>query len=198
MKPKEWVLPAVTVISLSGGFLAGKIVGVPGITCQTELNPLQALSIVVTIYIAVAFGVVLSRRDKVSDVEKQLVIGKLAKIEGALQDVRGLVLDGNLGVNAAVAFRKQFTAVFLCVWDEGKLCRCKGGPSMESCEGKIAEIHRMMTTQTICDDETVTSPDVSVKDKKMVYSAPMITKLDSQFGALSNDIFALQIRVNSM
>ncbi|MBU8921514.1 MAG: hypothetical protein KOO63_06820 [Bacteroidales bacterium] len=197
--PTNLIVYALLILgSAGGGFIIGRLFEVPGITCQTTLDPMQGFSIALTMGLAAFFGVILSRKDKKADLSKELTMGRLAKLDDMLEDFETMIVDDSLTYHLASTFRKRVHGTLECVWTEGKLAENSKIPEFGAFETAIGEIHHDMTWVDIREQVENQVSDVVVQENMMIFSSSRMSLLLTKIGRLRNLLFSLQHKVNWM
>lgn len=192
-----WIVLSGGVIFLIG-FLIGKIFDIPGITIDTKLNPLHALSILVTLLIAIFISVLFQKNKDINNTANSIVIKRIDKIIEILDSLNELILDGSIETGKAPSISKRVYSSLKCVFASLTENNINISVDFKTVEDKNRKIKDLLTNTPALSDSSITlvSPPIKVEEKKYIYNADRISEIEKEIEDLKNDLFKAQLEVN--
>ena len=89
------------------GFIVSKAFDVPGITIDTNINPLHALSIIVTLLIALLITVYFQTNKEVNNVANGIIIKRIDKIIDIIDSLHDSIIEENITTSSAPSTVKR-------------------------------------------------------------------------------------------
>jgi hypothetical protein len=192
-KNKLWII--LCVVTFVIGFLVAKMVSVPYLSMQKEINPLHALSIITTLFIAILVSIVYDREKEKQKNVKQLIINRICNAF-ELSDNLYLKLIEQIEIITVSSSLKRINMIIECVH---KLCE-RGDVQIKFEKSlfleKVKSIRDLMTSTPVIGDDIVTAvPQISVEKNSVKYSKGRIAEIEVQIDQLKNLFLELQITV---
>lgn len=187
-----WIL-LITVFLI--GVIFGIFVDIPGITIDTKINPLHALSILVTLFIAVSISVVFQKNKDINNTANSIIIKRIDKIIEILDSLNELILEESIETTKGNSIPKRIHSSLKCVFDSLIENTINISIKFETIEEKHRKIKDLLTNTPAKTDST-DSPPVKVENEKYVYNATRVSEISKNIEDLKNDLFKTQLEIN--
>jgi hypothetical protein len=177
------------------GILLGKIIDIPGITIDTKINPLHALSILVTFLIALLITVYFQTNKEINNAANSIIIKRIDKVIEILDILNELILDGSIEILKAPSITKRVYSSLNCIFQSIKENNINVTVDFKTVEDRSRKIKDLLT-DTPAKIDTDTVAPIHIADNKYVYSSARVSELERQIEDLKNDLFRAQLEIN--
>lgn len=179
------------------GMFIGKWFEVPYITIDPKINLLHGLSLLSTLFIALAITLVFDTQKKRDSTLKEIMIKRIDKLVHALDDLQNEVSTGKVGLQFAVAFPKRLLGSVKYIWGAFLLNHIKVRVEEKNIVTTVRELRQLLTT-TPTQAEKLLKNDLAVVDEDfLVYGAPRIAQIIAVIETLKNEFFSVQLSINA-
>lgn len=190
------ILKSLTWVSLfSIGFITGKLFDIPVFTMDTNINPLQALSILVTLLVALLISVYFQRNKDINNSANLIIIKRIDKVVDILDMLSELVLEGSIHLEKAPSISKRVYSSLKCIHQ----CVNDNSIDVSVTWDSIENKHRLikdLLTNTPAHTSEEQSPPIKVENGKYVYNLSRISEIEKNIEDLKNSIFKTQLEIN--
>lgn len=179
------------------GFLIGKMVSVPNLSFETNINPLHGVSILVTLFIALLLSIFFDTNKSKVIGQKEIMIKRMDKILEMIDGLQNHVLAGKVDVQFGIAFTKRFNGATSYIWAS----LATQGVRVKLAQGDIESVARqlkdLLTNTPAYNDDAQGAPPIRVVDKSFEYSPARIAELIANLEDLKNKLFQTQLEINA-
>ena len=113
-KQLRWFGHAVIYLALIAiGLLIGKIITVPGITCSKELNPLEGVSILFSLFALIYVALILDKHKEVKKNQRELIFKRIDDLDRCVDSTR--LVDNRINFKEAVSCLKKINRLSMYV-----------------------------------------------------------------------------------
>ncbi len=197
LKTKEnklW-LSALLITTLFIGFIIGKFVEVPGFIVDKNINLLHALSIFVTLFIALLISVFFQKNKDINNSANEIIINRIHKIVDILDSLHDTILEGHIEVFRAPSISKRIYSSLKCVFQSINDCSISVSVDFPTLEQKYRLMKDLLTNTPAQIDEGTSTP-VKVENGKYIYSDGRISEIEQNIEELKNILFSTQLEIN--
>lgn len=183
----------ITIFSL--GFIASKIVDVPGITIETNINPLHLLSIIVTLFIALLITVYFQTHKEVNSSRNEILIKRIDSITDNIDSFYDTISTGIIPIELAPSTVKRIYQSLKYTWENFNAEGVSVSIEFNIIEKKTRIINNLLTnTPAIASNDPV--PPVSTAENNYLYNTARIAEIEKHIDDLKNNLFKVQLDVN--
>lgn len=183
------------IIIFSLGFTLGKIINVPGITIETNINPLHLLSIIVTLFIALLITVYFQTHKEVNSSRNTILIKRIDSITDNISSFYETISTGIIPIELAPSTVKRIHQSLKCTWENFNTEEVSVSIEFKIIEKKTRIINHLLTnTPAIASNDPV--PPVSVVKNSYLYNTARIAEIEKHIDDLKNNLFKVQLDVN--
>jgi Ca2+/Na+ antiporter len=197
MKLKKFLYFVLALTLIAVGIFIGKWIGVPYITIDPSINLLHGLSLLITLFIALAITLVFDTQKKRDSTQKEIMIKRIDRIVDTLDDLQKDVSTGKVGLQFAFAFPKRLIVSIRYVWDAFKLHDITVSVEVNNVVATVCELRRLLTTTPNKAEQSVRNDLALVDNDFLVYGAPGITLMITAIETLKNELFKAQLDINA-
>lgn len=196
MKNKVLIGQILTgVVLLIIGILIGKLCFIPGVTMGREINPVHALSILVSLLIACILAIWIDRHKEKNKTEKSLVIKRIDDSILILETIHEKLLSHSIGVVEVASLLKRLSMQINCLKKlvcTHSICR---PDQFEKCINEISDFKALITSTPAVEEEPGIEPAVRAVDNIYHYSKNRIIEIETKVEILKNYTLELQMEV---
>lgn len=165
----------------------------PDITIDTKLNPLHALSILVTLLVAFLVTVVFQTKKELNNSQNSIIVKRVDKVIELLDDLSDQVESGNVAVNLAPSITKRAHTSLNYIWNAFPEYNIIVTTGFDAVQNEARKIKDLLTTSPV--SESAGQP-VKIEDGKYVYNEPRIAEITFHIENLKNILFKTQLEIN--
>lgn len=195
MKINSILFGSVIMSVFVSGFIVGTCYYVPGIKFTNELNPLDALSIIVTIIIAVIvamyFDVVKERRKAIQDI----TVTRINDINSLVNIFQEKVSRREIHYVEATSTLKRINTslqlIFKVIGDKNITVNF----TITEFQDVIKNINRLATDAFVVQCEI--DPEIKIENNTVKYSAARAAEIETKVEVIKNKVFELQVALCS-
>jgi hypothetical protein len=189
---KSWIL--LCFISCIIGILVGKILFIPGISIQHEINPVHALSVISTLFVAIVVSILFTQEKDKNKGKKEIVLNRVCAGFEICDSLHGRIIDNKIDHSHAVSVFKRIAIVTKCVFYACKTI----GLTITMNEAKFNEqakrLKDLMTNTPIIPDD-LTTPPIKITKGIIEYNSNRIAEIETELEKLRNMFLELQIDI---
>jgi len=186
-------------ISLVIAFIFGKIINVPGVTLDTELNPFHALSPLVTLVIALVLSIYVQRSRDINGSASDLTIKRVDKIIDLLDDLQESVSATNriLTTNAN-AFPKRIGSGLKSTLSSLHENNIPVSVEYSELEIIIRDLREVLTLTPVQNDENKgKDKPIYVENGYTHYNSSKVSEVNKLVDDLRDMLFKIQLDINN-
>lgn len=179
------------------GLLVGKLLSLPeDIVIDRNINPVHALSIFVTFFIAISVTVFFQTKKEINNTENEIIIKRVDKIIEIIDRLYDSVCSGKIAVLQAPALVKSIHSSSKYIWEN-----CFGDQAInvsvefDSIELLTRKINDLLTN-TPANNVDEEKPPVKVIENKYEYNDARIAEIGKYIEDLKDAFFKVQLDVN--
>lgn len=178
------------------GFLIGRLTVFPAeILIETNVNAVHALSIFVTLFIALLITVFFQTKKEMNNIENELIINRINKITEIIECLQDSVGTGIVPVNQAIAQVKRIHSSSKYIWD---ICfndqNIAVTMDFKTVEHELRTLKVLLTLTPVIDSEK--TPPIKAVNNQFEYSHARIAEIEKNIEDLKNILFKIQLEVN--
>jgi len=193
---KNWILLSILIcISVFAGFLIAKMLTIPGLTVDTKINPLHALSIITSIFVAILVTIYFNRENDKLQRSKQLIIGRISAAFEVCDNLHCKIVDGQVDYATVVSGLKRINIICNCIYNLSARVNIKISIAKANYEAKIKAINALMTDTPIVGTEPTAQEPIKIENGIIKYSKERISEVETQIDQLKNTILELQVEL---
>jgi hypothetical protein len=177
------------------GFILGKLIEVPFITIEKNINPLHALSILVTLLVALVISVFFQKNKDINNTANDIIIKRVDKIVDMLDILNESILEGSIEVIKAPAISKRIYSSLKCVNQSLIDYSISISATFDSIEQKHRLIKDLLTNTPAHNGNDAPMP-VKVENEKYVYTSARISEIERNIEDLKNSLYKTQLEIN--
>lgn len=189
------VLLVVVVI----GFTLGRIFSVPGIEIDKQLNPIDILSIGVTIILTYFVSKILDKEKAISQFEKDLINKRFFELDELVNTTKAQVLSRSIPLPTATSFIKRFSLTLqnICSVIE-KIGLDYNKEQKEKLFINIRDLRNALTDTPFVNEDDLqnTNVPISVRDSIIQYNTNTVATIENKFEELKTNLFLFQLDFN--
>jgi len=178
------------------GFLIGKMVAVPELTIDTKINPLHALSILVTLIVALVISLFFEREKEKNRVAISLIIKRIDKAAEMIDSLYLSVMENQIKQNSAYSLPKRIHNSLKCVWDMFGQYNMNVEVEFSELEVILREVKSLMTNTPINGGSSGEHPPIKVEDNNIIYSDARVAEIGIYIEKIQNKLYKTQHEVN--
>jgi len=183
----------ITIFSL--GFIVSKIIDVPGITIESNINPLHLLSIIITLFIALLITVYFQTNKEVNNSRNGILIKRIDNITDNIDLFYEIISTGTIPIELAPSTVKRIHQSLKYTWNNFEEEGVVVSIELKTIETITRMINNLLTnTPAIALDDPM--PPISIDKNKYVYNAARISEIEKYIDDLKNNLFKIQLDVN--
>lgn len=191
---KLWIgLLYVTIFSI--GFITGKLVQIPGFVVDKNINILHALSIFVTLLVALSISVFFQKNKDINNSANEIIINRIDKIVEILDSLNEAVLEGRIGVLKAPSMSKRIYSSLKCVFKSIEDYSIPISFDFSFIENKHRIMKDLLTSTPAHNNEENSMP-VKVEDDNYIYNSARISEIEKNIEEFKNILFGVQLEIN--
>jgi hypothetical protein len=183
------------IVLFSIGILVGKICFFPGVTMGREINPVHAMSILVSLLIACILAIWIDRHKEKNKTEKSLVIKRIDDSIIILESIHEKVLTKSIGVVEAASLLKRLAMQIGCLKKLVAVRDICNPEKFDKCISDISELKDLLTSTPAAEELPSGEATVRASDGIYYYSKNRISEIETKVEILKNDTFELQMEV---
>ncbi|MCP5275421.1 MAG: hypothetical protein H6936_11370 [Burkholderiales bacterium] len=179
------------------GFFVGKLfILSEEVVIDKNINPVHALSIFVTLFIAILITVFFQTKKEINNTENEIIIKRIDKIIEIIDCLHDSVCSGKVAISQAPALVKRIHNSSKYIWDS-----CFSDQAInvsikfELIEAETRKINDLLTN-TPANHTNVEKPPVQVVDNNYEYNDLRIVEIEKHIEDLKNKLFKIQLEVN--
>ncbi len=180
------------------GFLAGKLIFIPGISVQKEINPLHFISIVSTLFMAIVISVLIDKERRINDVEKKLIIDKLQAIWNETEELEKLVNSKQVLHCEVISLIKRIRSATSFVEKALKTIGKSPCSSIQQLKTYCKQLSDLATNTVATDPQKPIPEEVKIDNGYVFYSQNRVAEIEACIGTLGNELFQSQINTNRL
>jgi hypothetical protein len=188
------------LVVFSIGITIGKLFNWGYFELSKEVNIIDALTLFVTIGVAIYVAKILEKEVQDVRIEKELYIAKITEIESILKDFEILVEEKDSSYNKINnrinSCRMKKGSIFNTIKENLKQIKTKDFDSFEKeITDGINSLKRLLTETPAVKE---TNPAISVKKDIVTYSPNRIIEINTEINSISENLFKIKVRINNL
>ena len=188
------------LVILSIGMTIGKLLNWGYFELSKEVNIVDALTLFVTIGVAIYIAKILEKEVQDVRIEKELYIAKITEIESILKDFEILVEEKDSSYNKINnrinSCRMKKGSIFNTIKENLKQVKTKDFDNFEKgITDGINSLKRLLTETPAVAEE---NPAISVKKDIVTYSSNRIIEINTEINSISDNLFKIKVRINNL
>ena len=200
MKKGIVIKSVIYIVIFSIGITIGKLLDWGYFELVKEISIIEALTLFITIGLAVYVAKILEKEVQDVRIEKELYITKIAELEGILNDFEVLLEEKEIiysKINSRIhSCRIKKNSIFGNIKDNLKQLRTNDVNSFETeITEKINSLKRLLTETPAVPS---TKPELSVKKGIASYSANRMIEIYTEINAINENLFKIKVQINSL
>ena len=193
---KVYFFGLLVFIAIVIGFLAGKMYDVPGLTLDRKINPLHALSIIVTVFIAIVISIFFEKEKEKNKVIKEIIIRRIDKTIDLTESLIDLVATGKIRSEVVPGYPKRIHSSLKCSWSSFENNKIKTVVDFSELELIIRELKNLLTNTPINASGSLADAPISAKNGYFLYNEARVSEVSVELEKLKNMLFKAQLDVN--
>lgn len=179
------------------GITVGKLFSLPKeIVIDNNINPMHALSILVTLLIAILITVFFQTRKEINNTENEIIIKRIDKIVEIIDCLHDSVCSGKVAVSQAPALVKRIYNSSKYIWESSFDDQTINiSIKLDSIETETRKINDLLTNTPAINTD-IQKPPVKVVEDKYEYNDARIVEIEQHLEELKNKLFQAQLEVN--
>lgn len=175
------------------GYISNEFTTIPGLAFSNELDPLDALSILLSFIIVIYLSVIFERFKEGNRLKKDIVIKKCEDFFNYLDRIHSEISQSSVEINKITNGTKRiyesFESLCMLIKSAGFYCEAFNADFMR----EHREL-RILATYTSAAPST-TDPEIRVQNGAFIYSTSRINEITSTFDRLGAIIMSEQLRI---
>ncbi len=181
---------------LSGliGFIIGKIVFIPGISVQHEINPVHLISVISPIFVAVVISIIFAKeRDNIKEI-KGLILQRSCSVLDICESVHQYILNRQIAFSTAVSLLKKLSINTKCIFATCKETKIQLSKSESDLINQIKNINNLMTNTPVGPEDESVQP-VRVEENIIHYEKNRVSEIELDLDKLQSMVLSLQVDI---
>ena len=197
---KKIISTIVYVLVLSIGITIGKLLNWGYFELSKEVSIIDALTLFVTIGVAIYVAKILEKEVQDVRIEKELYIAKITEIESILKDFEILVEEKDSSYNRINnrinSCRMKKGSIFNTIKEKFRQVKTKDfDRSEKEITDGINSLKRLLTETPAVKE---TNPAISVKKDIVTYSPNRIIEIYTEINFINENLFKMKVRINNL
>jgi hypothetical protein len=189
---KSWIF--LCLLSCAVGILVGKILFIPGISIQREINPVHALSIISTLFVAIVISILFAQEKDKNKGRKEIVLNRVCAGLEICDSLFGKINDNKIEHSQAVSIFKRIGIVTKCVFYACNKIELKLTMNEDKFNEQAKRVKDLMTNTPII-PENVNTPPIKTTKGIVEYNSNRIAEIETELEKLRNMFLELQIDI---
>jgi len=179
------------------GFFVGNLYNLPGeIVIDKNINAVHALSIFVTLFIAILITIFYQTKKEINNTENEIIIKRIDKIIEIIECLHDSVCSGKVAVSQAPALVKRIYNASKYIWESSFSDQTINvSIKFELIESETRKINDLLTN-TPANNTKDENPPVKVVESNYEYNDSRIVEIEKHIEDLKNKLFKIQLEVN--
>ncbi len=194
-KVNNIIYVSLSALLVTIGFVLGKIILIPGVSIQREINPVHLLSILVAVLMGILASIVFTTHKQKKDDEKRLLISRIETLYSIADQLFSKVNEQKKNLFEINSINKRMRSLL------GIITHATEQTSINSSQVERAtlistELTSLTTETKAVDPVCGQVADVVVEDNIVSYSEKRKSELESKIQQFQNALFLLQLEIN--
>lgn len=185
-----WILLAIVAIFLAGYFVS-VCFNVPEIMFENELNPLDALSILVTIILAVIIALHFDVHKEQRKNIQEIVSSRIRELQELIDKLQDKVSENDLSFYEVASIIKRINSSLMVVFNAIERGRLNVRIDKTEYQKIINDIKKLATDTSPVPPGT--EPAIAITSNKIRFSTNRIAEIVTKTEVFKNKVFDLQI-----
>jgi hypothetical protein len=186
------------LVVFSIGITVGKLLNWGYFELSKEVSIIEALTLFVTIGVAIYVAKILEKEVQDVRIEKELYIAKITEIESITKDFETLIEEKNSSYNKINnrinSCRMKKGSIFNAIRKNLRQIRDIDNFEREITDG-INSLKRLLTETPVVSES---NPAISVKKDVVIYSPNRIIEINTEINSISENLFKIKVRINNL
>ncbi|HUX54910.1 MAG TPA: hypothetical protein VMV56_10880 [Williamwhitmania sp.] len=171
---------------------------IPGIKFDNQVDPLHALSILVTFAIAVLLSVFFEAHKKKDSTQKEIMIKRVDRVLNTLEELHKAILTGKIDFQTAVSLPKRLNKTFDYIWESLKINKINVKIEKSEIINLIRDLKDLLTNTPTNEERKLKKYcPITVNDNLLIYASPRVTEICSKLEEINNKLFQTQLNINA-
>ena len=189
---KLWHVLVLCLLSAIIGALIIRMVDIPGIKIQKDINPLHALSIVLTLFVAIYISIIFDHKKEALKSIKQVLINRITSVNEIIDSLQIETATGCCEYSRVTSSIKRIFISISCILKICKLSKIEYNDLEEKIKVQSNTVKTLMTETPISASGNV---EISVSEGKINYNPSRRSEIETAIEALKNIILDLQYKI---
>jgi hypothetical protein len=199
MKKKIINVIGVLVI-FSIGMTFGKLLNWGYFELDKGISIIDALSLFVTIGVAIYVAKILEKEVQDVRIEKELYLAKITELESLLSGFESLIEEQNIANNKIISrihsCRIKKNSIFCNIKHNFKQVKATEFNEVENeITNKLNSLKRLLTETPAVQSKT---PELSIKKGLATFSPNRIIEIDTEINSINECLFKMKVRINNL
>lgn len=181
------------------GVVLGKFIDFPYFEISKKVDLINALSILVTILIAVLITVFFDKRKNDNRIEKDLILRRVDNVYEITNDLQKESISGEIPYTEAASMIKRINTSIQSIYKTVEKCQFTiENDIKESIKNAISDLRNILTDTPKINEEKIEKSDlpIEVKDGVISYNRQRIGQIEAKFDGLKDCLLELEVRIN--
>lgn len=193
---KFYLVLVLIVISLFIGVLVGKMYNVPVLTIDTNINPLHALSMIITVFIAIVITIYFDHEKEKNKVVKEIIIKRIDNAISIVETLFDAVSAGKIKSEVIPGYPKRIHSSLKCSWSSFSDNKIETSISFSELELVIRELKKLLTDTPLNNNGVDGAAPIKAENGCFIYSEARVSEVSVELEKLKNKLFKAQLDVN--
>ncbi|MBL0209448.1 MAG: hypothetical protein IPQ13_00810 [Holophagaceae bacterium] len=184
----------IIIIAILGGFFVGRFLSLPEITLDQNINAIQLLSVLTTLFGIVFISIIVDRNKEIDKIKRDLVLKRLEDLYNKVDELPQII-EGNKANQYTMKLKLKYIGLQSVFYKKltNNAAIDDGPNSIHFIE--IHRILRFMTTNTELKTSKTRDKNLRIDGDDFVYSDERITEIDQEIEIFKNSISMEQMRI---
>jgi len=196
MKVNKIIFIIFVFLAFIFGYLVSKMVNLPGISVQKEVNPLHFISILTTLSVAIVVSIIFDQFKEKNKVGKSLFFKRIEDVIEITDKINSHIEREEIEYSIAVSMNKRLRSSMIFIFKALIEKNIIDNHQKDKIEKLLKDINNSMTNTPISPDGDNGHDLLKIENGIIKYSHQRSSQICSRIEVFKNELFNLQMAIN--